>query len=724
MTRALLLLAFAANLVTSAPSDCWLLQKRGKLGEAAACFQALTRGADAAEGHWGLHQYEEASRAFETTLRRAPNDVNVKVRFGRLLLERFNRAGALKLFTEALAADADHAGALLGAALVAAESFDRQAVDLAERAAKNDPGLAEARELLARLALEDGDPRKAAAEAQHALDISPESLEALSVLAAIELLRDAPSAAALVRIDSVNAACAPCDTVIARLLVLNRRYAEGIEWYRKAIRKDPEFMPARSELGINLMRVSSDTEARTQLEAAYAGRYRNDATVNSLRLLDSYKNFNTYRTPKTILRLHKKESELLHPYFEQEALRAIETYEKKYELTLPSPVTIEVYPDHEDFAVRTTGMPGLGALGVTFGLSIAMDSPSARKPGSFHWASTLWHELSHVFVLTATNHRVPRWFTEGMAVHEETAASPEWGDRLTPDILTAMQKRLLLPVAQLDRGFVRPAYPSQVIVSYFQAGRTCDYIRERWGREKLLAMMRAFSNVAETGEVVTAVLGVSAAQFDIDFESWLNKQHAGPLSHLKEWREAAARAAKAESPEAVIAAARPALDLYPEYVESGNLYEMLAAAHTARGDVEAAADVLARYAAAGGRNPAALKQLSTLEQKRGRAKEAAAALLRVNFIYPVQDEELHRRLGDLCEAAADWACALGEFRAVSASRPADPAAAHYQTARALRQLHRSEEAENELMLALEAAPGYRPAQKMLLELNATREKKE
>ena len=47
-------------------------------------------------------------------------------------------------------------------------------------------------------------------------------------------------------------------------------------------------------------------------------------------------------------------------------------------------------------------MPGLGALGVTFNAVIAMDSPSGRPPGSFHWASTLRHEMSHVFVLEAT----------------------------------------------------------------------------------------------------------------------------------------------------------------------------------------------------------------------------------------------------------------------------------------------------------------------------------
>ena len=47
----------------------------------------------------------------------------------------------------------------------------------------------------------------------------------------------------------------------------------------------------------------------------------------------------------------------------------------------------------------------------------------------------------------------------------------------------------MLPVAELDRGFIRPSYPAQVVVSYFQAGRICDFIKEKWGYEKLIAMM-------------------------------------------------------------------------------------------------------------------------------------------------------------------------------------------------------------------------------------------
>ena len=58
---------------------------------------------------------------------------------------------------------------------------------------------------------------------------------------------------------------------------------------------------------------------------------------------------------------------------------------------------------------------------------------------------------------TATNHRIPRWFAEGLAVHEETQASPEWGDPMTPDVVVA----LLEWTERLDGG--RPAVYSQMV---------------------------------------------------------------------------------------------------------------------------------------------------------------------------------------------------------------------------------------------------------------------
>ena len=149
---------------------------------------------------------------------------------------------------------------------------------------------------------------------------------------------------------------------------------------------------------------------------------------------------------------------------------------------------------------------------MTFGYIVAMDSPSGRPPGSFHWDSTMWHELSHVFVLSMTKHRVPRWYTEGLAVHEETAASqaPDWGDRLDPHVIQAIKEKKLLPVADLDRGFIHPTYPTQVVVSYYQAGKICDFISKKWGEPKLLELVHAFTGNTPTPEVIEKHLGMTA----------------------------------------------------------------------------------------------------------------------------------------------------------------------------------------------------------------------
>jgi len=677
----------------------------------AACGQ---NAAQQAEALWKQGRYKEAGAAFSAAVKADPKNPALRVRWGLLLLERFNPGEATDLFNEALQIEKDYAPAMLGLAKVYAEDFDQRAVGFVQKALEKDPELVEARELYANLLLEDGNAAGATAEA---LKIQA-SKNAMAVLATVELLKDQDASTWLTKMGPYAGGYSR----IARHFVLNRRYEDAITYYRKAVEIDPGLHKAQSELGINLMRVGEDAEARRILEKAYEAGYTNAATANSLKLLDSYKNFIVYKQPRFILRLHKNEAALLRPYFEREMTRAMQTYDRKYGVK-PGSVTLEVYPDHEDFAVRTMGMPGLGALGVTFGLSVAMDSPSARKPGSFHWASTLWHELSHVYVLTATKHRVPRWFTEGLAVHEETQADPEWGDRLGPEIITAMKKNMLLPVAQLDRGFIRPSYHGQVVVSYFQAGRICDYIQSRWGWDKLLAMVKAFSHVTTTAEVIESALGMKPEQFDKEFLEWLNQRHEQPLKNFETWSKAMKplnEAVKNKSWDDVLGTAPKLITEYPDYVEAGNAYEALAEARIAKGDSSGACAVLEGYARHGGRDPVVLKKLASMYESNGNNKAAAERTLRrILWIYPVRDEELHRKLGALRASLGLWEGSAEEWNAVLESRTVDRAGAHYEIARAYRNMNRMDDARDAVLAALEEAPGYRPAQKLLLELNNT-----
>ena len=51
----------------------------------------------------------------------------------------------------------------------------------------------------------------------------------------------------------VNPAYGQGYALIASQLVMNRRYDEGVAYYRKAIDLDPRLWSARSQLGINLI---------------------------------------------------------------------------------------------------------------------------------------------------------------------------------------------------------------------------------------------------------------------------------------------------------------------------------------------------------------------------------------------------------------------------------------------------------------------------------------
>jgi cellulose synthase operon protein C len=712
----------ASSSRASTPDDCQALRKHGRRAEADTCYKSLTLTRDSylrAEGYWGLEMYEDANKEFRDAVAQSPNNALYRVRWGRLFHERFNDNDAQDLFKEALEKEPKNAQAFLGLALVSADGFDSKAVDWTSQALALDPKLVEAHELMANLELEDSDPTKAVQEADEAIKLAPDALDAMAIHAAVEILADRPPDTWLEKIRQVNPSYGEGYAIVAHHLVINRRYNDGVGYFRKAIEADPKLWSARSELGINLMRMGQEDEPRQQLEMCYNNGYRDAATVNSLRLLDSYKNFVTFKDDTTILKLHKNEADLLHPYFEEVLKRAIATYEKKYKMTLPGPVQVEVYPDHEDFAVRTLGMPGLGALGVTFGEVIAMDSPSGRKPGDFHWASTMWHEMSHVFILTATNFRVPRWFTEGLAVHEETEASPEWGDRITPDVVAAIRDKKLLPVAELDRGFIRPDYPAQVIVSYYQAGRICDYIQSRWGADKLLDMVHSFAQNKTTPDVIQQDLGMSPEDFDKQFMEWLNKDVGPTVAGFDEWRKdlkELVALVKAEKNDEILKEGEEVRRLYPDYVYDANAYEFIAQADLAKGNKEAAASILTDYEKLGGRSPETLKELASLEEGLGKSKEAAATLDRINYIYPVNDEQLHRHLGDLWLAQQNYPGAIREYAAVLALHPLDKASAQFNLAQAYFDAGQKDKAEENVLQSLEAAPSYRPAQKLLLQL--------
>jgi tetratricopeptide (TPR) repeat protein len=271
---------------------------------------------------------------------------------------------------------------------------------------------------------------------------------------------------------------------------------------------------------------------------------------------------------------------------------------------------------------------------------------------------------------------------------------------------------------------VHPTEPAQVIVSYFQGGRVVDYINDKWGWDTLLAMLKDFGAGEETGAVIEKELKIAPEEFDKRFLAFVEADTKKVVDNFDEWRKGLKQLnelSKNKDYGAVIKEGLAIRDLYPDYVEAGSVYEFLASAYLAKNDKPAAIAELEKYVKTGGRSPGTIKGLAKDLEEAGRKKEAAEVLERLNYIYPM-DSEQHQRLGALWMEQGNVAGAIREFGAVLAHNPLDPAQAHYDLARALNQNHQTALAKDEAFAALETAPGFRPAQKLLLELSNTEPK--
>jgi hypothetical protein len=382
-------------------------------------------------------------------------------------------------------------------------------------------------------------------------------------------------------------------------------------------------------------------------------------------------------------------------------------------------VTIELYPNHDDFAVRTAGLPGIGLLGVTFGYLVAMDSPSGRAAGDFHWGSTLWHEMAHVFTLSITDHRVPRWLSEGISVFEEWRTGPTPGIAVSPRAIDVFRDGKFLPVASLDEGFIRPAYEDQVQVSYMQSGLICYFIEQKWGFDKLVALLRQFTKDTTTAAAVEATFRISPKDFDKEFSTFMNQRFGPILQNPKDWQNSMAATYVAEEKKdwaAVIANARKAIEIFPDFTLDGAAYIPLANALDQQGKRADAIKALQDYRRLGGWNPTALRQLAKWMEE-ANDKAAAADLHNALVLIEPLDVTLHAKLGERFDATGKPADALREYQVLLALNPHDTASANFGIARALNSMGNRAESRRHLLDALETAPHFRPAQDLLLEIS-------
>lgn len=684
--------------------------------------------------------FHDAQRAFEESIAADSSALEPRIRLAELFLEKYASGEATATINEVLKINPRHAHALLVAAKI--RDFDDQsdAGDYLQRSLAVDSVSPDAHAFAALQLIDVERYADAAVEARRGLTVDSTAPQPLIALAAALFLEDDSTGfvAALSKVHARLPKSAEAEVTLANVAARNRRYAQAVAFAQAGTLRDPKDARALAFLGINALRVGDIAKGRETLEQSFKLDPYDPWVKNTLDLLDTFKDYSETHTPRFTLMIEKPDAPLLGLYAEALAEQAYDSLAARYAYQPATPVRVEFYRSHDDFSVRTVGLTALGALGVTFGRVVAMDSPAARKVGDFNWGSTLWHELAHVFTLGASGGRVPRWFSEGLSVMEEHRARPSWGEDASPLFFAAYAGGLLPKVSRLNDGFMRPTFPEEVILSYYMASLVCEMIEQEHGMGAIRGMLSGYRQGRSTDQVVHDVLAMTPAELDEHFDTWVHQRFSREFAAVKplsgrprsgsggeervggDFTDALVAAAKlmqGGQVDAAVAMLERAKGLFPEYAQDDSPYALLAKIDLQRGDTVAADSELTALTAINESAWAPNLQLAADLEARGDLRGAAAALSRAVWVNPF-DVKLHEKLATLAKATGQKQLAIRERRALVALDPVDKVEAYYELALAYFDAGDVVSARREVLHALELAPNFEKGQDLLLKLRS------
>jgi tetratricopeptide (TPR) repeat protein len=430
------------------------------------------------------------------------------------------------------------------------------------------------------------------------------------------------------------------DCLIGRKLSQNYRFAEGAACQRQSLKFDPNYLAARIQLAEDLLRLGDEQQGWTLANEVNKKDPYNVEAYNLVHLHDALAAFQTLSADGLLIKMDKKEAAIYGDKVVELLQQAKSTLCAKYGFEPNGPVTIELFPNQQDFAVRTFGMPGVeGFLGVCFGKVITANSPRAAT--AFNWQSMLWHEFCHVVTLSLTANQMPRWLSEGISVYEESQHNPTWGQQMNPTYRRMVLGGELTPIGNLSAAFLSPKTPMHLQFAYYESALAVEFLVQRSGLDSLQAILADLAK----GEPINTAIAKHAGPLDkieTDFAAFA-RQRAETLAPGVDWeqppREQLGRGegvpplraevedkAKMASPQSVAqwldkhpnsfwaltaqadrlladrqweqakAPLQKLIALYPKYADKDNAYQLLAAVHRNLNETTQEAEVLGTLA--------------------------------------------------------------------------------------------------------------------------------
>ena len=424
-----------------------------------------------------------------------------------------------------------------------------------------------------------------------------------------------------------------------------------------------------------------------------------------------------------------------------------------------------------------------GYLGVCFGSLVTANSPASHPAHPVNWESVLWHEFCHVVTLQITHNKMPRWLSEGISVYEEMQADPTWGQRMTPRYREMVMGGELAPISKLSAAFLAPPTPMHLQFAYYESSLVVEFLVQKFGHDHLKAILTDLGAGKDINEAIAAhsapmedlekdfqvFVRQRAEQLApaLDWEKpnledlVSDKAHSSPdagsnssgrgrqnrpggrdqdppkedaiglgegLAGLTTWIanhptnyyaliEQAKSLMRQKEYESAKVPLKKLVELYPTQTGPDSAYALLAVACRELGETNAEREVLVRFAQQDDEAKEAyllLAELGVAAADWGTVTQNVERCLEVDPL----SAKPYELLAQASRQTGNTVQAIEANRALLQLDPPNPAAVHFELAQAL---HRAGDpgARRQVLEALEDAPRYRAALRLLLEINST-----
>ena len=682
---------------------------------------------------------------FDRVLKSSPDNREALLVTGELALAKRDFKLAGQTFTRAIGHYPDDADLLYGLAKAYAESDPSQMEEPLHTAMFTNPDHVPSLLLQAHNQADAEQYDTANGILKAIFKINPNHAASWALQAALHTVRNEPDKAKSARSSGLKywKTNPLVDHEIGKKLSSKYLFAEGAAHQRQALEFSKDYLPAKTQLAQDLLRLGQEEEGWRLAEEAHNADGYDVITYNLLTLHDSLKKYTTIDRNGFLLRMTPDEAALYGDEAIDLLTEARELFSAKYDTQIEGPVIVEIFPEKKDFAVRTFGIPGGdGYMGVCFGKLITANSPKSLIGFQQNWQSLLWHEYCHVITLQKTLNKMPRWFSEGISVYEERLRHSSWGEQMTPEYREFILGGEMTPIERLSMAFIVPKSPEHMQFAYYQSSLVVEYLVKHFGEVCISNILHdlgqgVFINIAieqhaaplaklEAGfaEFATGLAKAFAAEADLAKPSPLE---VNPLDKnaIVDWLEAnpsniwalntiCANLVEEEKFLEAIPLLERSIRLHPRQRGSGSPYGMLARAHRELGQAEDELAVLEQWAAiedAATKLYGRLMEIHAERENWEAVDRLAKRFFSANPLSPIG----HRFMALTAQQTGNTAATIRPLKRLLLLDPADPVDLHFRLATALAGPSPLE-AKRHVLQALEDAPRFRAAQKLLTRL--------